>query len=97
MEKQFLALQRGFHELVPPHLLKTFDEKELELVTSGLGSVDVEDWKLNTRLKHCTSDTSVIKWFWKVSPLLSACTLAGIDEGCGFSSRVLTSAILLTN
>ena len=66
VDKQFLALQRGFHELVPPNLLKSFDEKELELVISGLGSVDVEDWKVNTRLKHCTSDTSVVKWFWKV-------------------------------
>jgi E3 ubiquitin ligase SMURF1/2 len=66
VDKQFLALQRGFHELVPPNLLKSFDEKELELIISGLGSVDVEDWKVNTRLKHCTSDTNVVKWFWKV-------------------------------
>ena len=66
VDKQFLALQRGFHELVPPNLLKSFDEKELELIISGLGSVDVEDWKINTRLKHCTSDTNVVKWFWKV-------------------------------
>ena len=66
VEKQFMALQKGFHELVPPPLLKSFDEKELELIISGLGSVDVEDWKVNSRLKHCTSDTSVVKWFWKV-------------------------------
>ena len=66
VDKQFLALQRGFHELVSPNLLKSFDEKELELIISGLGSVDVEDWKVNTRLKHCTSDTNVVKWFWKV-------------------------------
>ena len=72
VDKQFLALQRGFHELVPPNLLKSFDEKELELVISGLGSVDVEDWKVNTRLKHCTSDTSVVKWFWKVCVRVSA-------------------------
>lgn len=66
IEKQFVALQKGFNELIPPHLLKQFDEKELELIISGLGSVDVDDWRVNTRLKHCTPDTDVVKWFWKV-------------------------------
>ena len=66
VEKQFMALQKGFHELIPPHLLKMFDEKELELLISGLGKVDVEDWKANSRLKHCTPETSVIQWFWEV-------------------------------
>lgn len=66
IEKQFMALQKGFHELIPPHLLKDFDERELELLVSGLGKVDVEDWRTNTRLKNCTPDTSTIKWFWKV-------------------------------
>ena len=66
IEKQFLALQRGFNELMPTHLLKLFDEKELELVISGLGKVDVEDWKINTRLKGCSPDSKLVKWFWKV-------------------------------
>lgn len=66
VDKQFMALQKGFHELIPPHLLKSFDERELELIVSGLGSVDVDDWRANTRLKHCTQDTDVIQWFWKV-------------------------------
>ena len=60
------GLQKGFHEIIPPHLLKSFDERELELIVSGLGSVDVDDWMNNTRLKHCTQDTDVIQWFWKV-------------------------------
>lgn len=66
IEKQFMALQKGFHELIAPHLLKMFDEKELELIVSGLGKVDVEDWRSNTRLKHCSPDSDVIQWFWKV-------------------------------
>ncbi len=32
IEQQFLALQKGFNELVPQQLLKPFDERELELV-----------------------------------------------------------------
>ncbi|XP_036755643.2 E3 ubiquitin-protein ligase SMURF2 isoform X4 [Manis pentadactyla] len=32
IEAQFLALQKGFNEVIPQHLLKTFDEKELEFL-----------------------------------------------------------------
>lgn len=32
IEAQFLALQKGFNEVIPQHLLKAFDEKELEVV-----------------------------------------------------------------
>ena len=66
IEKQFLALKKGFSEIIPAQLLKAFDEKELELVISGLGKIDVRDWKMNTRLKNCSLDTLQIKWFWKV-------------------------------
>ncbi|KAG5853750.1 hypothetical protein ANANG_G00029600 [Anguilla anguilla] len=65
IEAQFLALQKGFNEVIPQHLLKSFDEKELELIVCGLGKIDINDWKSNTRLKHCTPDSNVVKWFWK--------------------------------
>ncbi|KAM9482458.1 E3 ubiquitin-protein ligase SMURF2-like [Clarias gariepinus] len=65
IEAQFLALQKGFNEVIPQHLLKAFDEKELELIVCGLGKIDIHDWRANTRLKHCTADSSVVKWFWK--------------------------------
>uniref|UniRef100_A0A3B3BNX2 HECT-type E3 ubiquitin transferase n=1 Tax=Oryzias melastigma TaxID=30732 RepID=A0A3B3BNX2_ORYME len=65
IEAQFLALQKGFNEVIPQHLLKAFDEKELELIVCGLGKIDINDWKGNTRLKHCTPDSNIVKWFWK--------------------------------
>uniref|UniRef100_A0A674PE00 HECT-type E3 ubiquitin transferase n=1 Tax=Takifugu rubripes TaxID=31033 RepID=A0A674PE00_TAKRU len=65
IEAQFLALQKGFNEVIPQHLLKAFDEKELELIVCGLGKIDINDWKTNTRLKHCTPDSNIVKWFWK--------------------------------
>ncbi|MFT7812037.1 E3 ubiquitin-protein ligase SMURF1-like isoform X1 [Arapaima gigas] len=65
IEAQFLALQKGFSELIPQHLLKPFDHKELELIIGGLGKIDLNDWKANTRLKHCTADSNVVKWFWQ--------------------------------
>jgi E3 ubiquitin ligase SMURF1/2 len=51
IEQQFLALQKGFTELIPSQLLRPFDERELELVIGGLGSIDINDWRSNTRLK----------------------------------------------
>uniref|UniRef100_A0AAY4CPW7 E3 ubiquitin-protein ligase n=1 Tax=Denticeps clupeoides TaxID=299321 RepID=A0AAY4CPW7_9TELE len=65
IEAQFLALQKGFNEVIPQHLLKAFDEKELELIVCGLGKIDINDWKSNTRLKHCTPDSNIVKWFWR--------------------------------
>lgn len=51
IEQQFLALQKGLTEVVPGTLLKPFDEREIELIISGIGTIDIEDWKRNTRLK----------------------------------------------
>lgn len=51
IEQQFLALYKGFTEIVPAMLLKPFDERELELIIGGLVSIDIQDWKQNTRLK----------------------------------------------
>ena len=36
IEAQFLALQKGFNELIPQHLLRPFDERELEVRVYGL-------------------------------------------------------------
>ncbi|XP_067931737.1 E3 ubiquitin-protein ligase SMURF2-like [Watersipora subatra] len=66
IEVQFSHLLKGFHELVSQHLLRPFDERELELIVSGLGKIDIEDWKSNTRLKHCTADSNIVKWFWAI-------------------------------
>lgn len=51
IEQQFLSLQKGFTELIPSNLLRSFDERELELVIGGLGSIDISDWRNHTRLK----------------------------------------------
>ena len=66
IEQQFLALQKGFNELIPQHFLKPFDAMELELVIGGLGTIDLQDWKSNTRLKHCTPESPQVVWFWRI-------------------------------
>lgn len=47
IEQQFLALQKGFSELVQPHLLKAFDEKELEVRRLDLCFESFFFWKTN--------------------------------------------------
>ncbi|XP_074080874.1 E3 ubiquitin-protein ligase SMURF2 isoform X3 [Macrotis lagotis] len=88
IEAQFLALQKGFNEVIPQPLLKTFDEKELELIICGLGKIDVSDWKVNTRLKHCTPDSNIVKWFWKAVEFFDEERRARLLQFVTGSSRV---------
>lgn len=88
IEQQFLALQKGFHELIPPNSLRPFDERELELVISGIGSIDIADWRSNTRLKHCTPETPVVQWFWQVVETYSEEMRARLLQFVTGSSRV---------
>uniref|UniRef100_A0AAX7TF11 E3 ubiquitin-protein ligase n=1 Tax=Astatotilapia calliptera TaxID=8154 RepID=A0AAX7TF11_ASTCA len=73
IQKQMTAFKEGFFELVPQDLIKIFDENELELLMCGLGDVDVNDWRANTKYKngYC-SNHMVILWFWKAVLLMDA-------------------------
>jgi len=66
IEQQFSSFMKGFNEIVPRHLIKMFDERELELLICGLGKIDISDWRSHTKLKHCTTGHPVIMWFWEV-------------------------------
>jgi len=37
----------------------------VQLMIGGLGKINIDDWKQNTRLKHCSVDTNVVNWFWR--------------------------------
>lgn len=73
VQKQMTAFKEGFFELIPPDVIKIFDENELELLMCGLGDVDVNDWKENTKYKngYCSNHV-VIQWFWKTVLLMDA-------------------------
>ncbi|TDG40897.1 hypothetical protein AWZ03_012675 [Drosophila navojoa] len=88
IEQQFLALQKGFCELIPSHLLRPFDERELELVIGGISSIDVNDWRSNTRMKHCTNETPQVQWFWQVVESYSSEMRARLLQFVTGSSRV---------
>jgi E3 ubiquitin-protein ligase HUWE1 len=42
IRKQIDAFLEGFHELIPPELISIFNEKELELLISGMPDIDRE-------------------------------------------------------
>lgn len=88
IEQQFLALQKGFSELIPNNLLRPFDERELELVIGGISSIDVNDWKSHSRLKHCSTDTQQVIWFWQVVESYSSEMRARLLQFVTGSSRV---------
>ncbi|CAL8243247.1 unnamed protein product [Lota lota] len=73
IQTQMTAFKDGFYELIPQDLVKIFDENELELLMCGLGDVDVNDWRANTKYKngYCPSQP-VIQWFWKTVLLMDA-------------------------
>lgn len=54
----------------------------------GLGKIDVEDWKMHTRLKHCTSDSNIVKWFWRAVESFDDETRARCLQFVTGSSRV---------
>ena len=48
------------------HFESIFNEKELELLISGLPSIDVEDWRKNTTYTGFDVSTPAVKWFWEI-------------------------------
>lgn len=66
VKSQMHAFLEGFGSLVPLHLLKIFDENELELLMCGIQSIDVSDWKKNTLYKgDYYANHVVVQWFWR--------------------------------
>jgi E3 ubiquitin ligase SMURF1/2 len=60
----------------------------LKLVIGGLGKIDLEDWKSNTRLKHCNAESNIVKWFWRAVEQYSEERRARLLQFVTGSSRV---------
>ncbi|KAH0671499.1 hypothetical protein KY290_026845 [Solanum tuberosum] len=63
---QINAFLEGFSELVPRELISIFNDKELELLISGLPEIDMEDLKANTEYTGYTTASTAVQWFWEV-------------------------------
>ncbi len=51
---------------MPRDLIRIFDNREIELLISGLPTIDVQDLKDNTQYVNYQANHNVIKWFWEV-------------------------------
>ncbi|KAL0399110.1 UNVERIFIED_CONTAM: E3 ubiquitin-protein ligase UPL1 [Sesamum radiatum] len=63
---QITSFLEGFNELVPRELISIFNDKELELLISGLPEIDLADLKANTEYTGYTAASNVVQWFWEV-------------------------------
>ncbi|CAH0723310.1 unnamed protein product, partial [Brenthis ino] len=65
-ERQWLALQRGLADLVPPQLLRPLSPRDLPPLLAGRADLDPADWRRHTRLKHVAPDAPIVNWFWEI-------------------------------
>uniref|UniRef100_W8BYZ8 E3 ubiquitin-protein ligase HUWE1 n=1 Tax=Notamacropus eugenii TaxID=9315 RepID=W8BYZ8_NOTEU len=65
IQKQLAAFLEGFYEIIPKHLISIFTEQELELLISGLPTIDIDDLKSNTEYHKYQSNSIQIQWFWR--------------------------------
>ncbi|KAI9145613.1 hypothetical protein BKA69DRAFT_1111416 [Paraphysoderma sedebokerense] len=65
IKEQIDSFLNGFHDIIPPSLIRIFNEQELELLISGLPDIDVDDWKNNTEYVNYTASSPQIQWFWR--------------------------------
>ncbi|KAA0196243.1 WW domain Protein (E3 ubiquitin ligase), partial [Fasciolopsis buskii] len=63
--KQTEAVHKGMHEVLEPRWLQLFDERELELLLSGMPEIDVSDWEKHTIYLKYTRSSKQVHWFWK--------------------------------
>lgn len=66
LQQQLNAFLEGFYELMPAQLLSIFDDKELELLISGLPTIDLTDLKAYTEYRNYLPSDETIKWFWEI-------------------------------
>lgn len=48
IRKQLNGFLEGFYDIIPKRLISIFNEQELELLISGLPTIDIDDLKANT-------------------------------------------------
>ncbi|XP_023930490.1 E3 ubiquitin-protein ligase HUWE1 [Lingula anatina] len=65
IRKQISAFLEGFYDIIPKKLISIFNEQELELLISGLPTIDIDDLKSNSEYHKYQSNSLQIQWFWR--------------------------------
>jgi len=66
IKEQVDAFLNGFYDCIPRKLISIFDHGEIELLISGLPTVDIDDMRANTDYTNYNENSMVIQWFWEV-------------------------------
>jgi len=67
ISEEIKAFLKGFHIIIPPNLLSFLDVEDLELLISGISSIDVDEMKKYAVLRNFTeTDSELIEWIWQV-------------------------------
>ncbi|XP_041093093.1 E3 ubiquitin-protein ligase HUWE1-like [Polyodon spathula] len=65
IRKQLAAFLEGFYEIIPKRLISIFTEQELELLISGLPTIDIDDLRANAEYHKYQCSSIQIQWFWR--------------------------------
>ncbi len=57
IRQQLNKFLEGFNDLIPTKLISIFNEQELELLISGLPTIDVDDMQANTDYRGYNKDS----------------------------------------
>lgn len=57
IKTQIDSFLKGFYEIIPKELISIFNEQELELLISGLPTIDIDDLKANTDYHKYTENS----------------------------------------
>lgn len=85
--RQLSHMLAGIYEIVPERLLAVFDHVELDLLLSGLPTVDVSDWKAHTEYDKCTASSKHVQWFWEEVEAMDGAERAKLLQIATGSSR----------
>ncbi|KAG9448576.1 hypothetical protein H6P81_008541 [Aristolochia fimbriata] len=85
---QINSFLEGFNELVPRDLISIFNDKELELLISGLPEIDLDDLRVNTEYTGYTAASSVVQWFWEAVKAFSKEDMARLLQFVTGTSKV---------
>ncbi len=68
VKPQMTELLLGFFDVLPEPLLTVFDFQELELLSCGWPTIDLNDWSANTEYtgeyEGLGGERQVCRWFW---------------------------------
>jgi len=88
IKDQINAFLKGFYQVIPFKLISMFDEQELELLISGLPTIDVADMKANTTYTRFTTTSKQVQWFWRALKSFDEATKAKFLQFATGTSKV---------